>query len=64
MTRSSPVSTNESSHADRRCQTPYRACGPVTLERAAGAKPMTIHWRLRVPLPVRLFQEFSVLRGA
>lgn len=43
---------------------PYRACGPVTLERAEGAKPMTIQWRLSVPLPVRLFQEFSVLRGA
>jgi superfamily II DNA or RNA helicase/HKD family nuclease len=41
---------------------PYRACGPVTLERAEGAKPMTIYWNLAVPLPVRLFQEFSVLR--
>lgn len=43
---------------------PYRACGPVTLERAEGAKPMTIYWKLSVPLPVRFFQEFSVLRGA
>jgi len=43
---------------------PYRACGPVTLERAEGAKPMTIYWKLVVPLPVALFQEFSVLRGA
>ena len=43
---------------------PYRACGPVTLERAEGAKPMSIVWKLAVPLPVRLFQEFSVLRGA
>lgn len=43
---------------------PYRACGPVTLERAEGAKPMTIYWKLAVPLPVALFQEFSVLRGA
>lgn len=43
---------------------PYRACGPVTLERAEGAKPMTIYWNLAVPLPVRLFQEFSVLREA
>ncbi|HET6890081.1 MAG TPA: hypothetical protein VFH31_03185, partial [Pyrinomonadaceae bacterium] len=42
---------------------PYRACGPVTLERAEGAKPMTIYWKLSVPLTVRLFQEFSVLRG-
>ena len=43
---------------------PYRACGPVLLERAEGAKPMTIYWKLAVPLPVALFQEFSVLRGA
>lgn len=43
---------------------PYRACGPVLLQRAEGAKPMTIYWKLVVPLPVALFQEFSVLRGA
>lgn len=42
----------------------YRACGPVTLERAEGAKPMTIYWKFAAPLPVALFQEFSVLRGA
>ena len=42
---------------------PYRACGPVTLEMAHGEKPMSIEWKLAVPLPVRLFQEFSVLRG-
>ena len=42
---------------------PYRACGPVMLEQAEGTKPMSIIWRLTVPLPVRLFQEFSVLRG-
>lgn len=42
---------------------PYRACGPVTLERFEGEKPMTIYWRLAIPLPHRLFQEFSILRG-
>lgn len=42
---------------------PYRTCGPVTLERSEGEKPMTIYWRLVVPLPNRLFQEFSILRG-
>ena len=42
---------------------PYRACGPVMLEQAEGTKPMSIIWRLAVPLPVHLFQEFSVLRG-
>lgn len=41
----------------------YRACGPVTLERSEGGRPMTVYWTLVVPLPVRLFQEFSILRG-
>jgi hypothetical protein len=42
---------------------PYRACGPVVRESAEGDRPMSIVWRLGVPLPVRFFQEFSVLRG-
>lgn len=42
---------------------PYRACGPVSLESSEGDRPMTIVWRLNVPLPIRLFREFSVLRG-
>ena len=42
---------------------PYRACGPVTLDRHEGEKPMTIYWNLVIPLPIRLFQEFSILRG-
>lgn len=41
----------------------YRACGPVLLESAEGERPMTIIWRLAIPLPARLFREFSVLRG-
>ena len=41
----------------------YRACGPVTLESAEGDRPMTIVWQLNSPLPIRLFREFSVLRG-
>jgi superfamily II DNA or RNA helicase/HKD family nuclease len=41
----------------------YRACGPVTLESAEGDRPMNIVWCLKSPLPVRLFREFSVLRG-
>lgn len=44
--------------------TPYRACGPVTLESYEGDRPMSIVWRLGVPLPARLFREFSVLRDA
>lgn len=42
---------------------PYRTCGPVMIEKVEGEKPMSIEWKLGVPLPVRLFQEFSVLRG-
>ena len=42
----------------------YRACGPVLLESAEGDRPMTIVWKFQVPLPARLFREFSVLRGA
>ena len=42
---------------------PYQACGPVTIEKAEGEKPMSIEWRFGVSLPIRLFQEFSVLRG-
>ena len=41
----------------------YRACGPVVLESAEGHRPMSIVWQLETPLPVRLFREFSVLRG-
>ena len=42
---------------------PYRACGPVALETSEGDRPMSITWRMQVPLPARLFAEFSVLRG-
>ena len=43
--------------------TPYRACGEVSLESAEEERPMNIVWKLKTPLPVRLFREFSVLRG-
>lgn len=42
---------------------PYRACGPVTAGSVEGDRPMSIVWKLKRPLPVRLFREFSVLRG-
>ncbi len=42
----------------------FHACGPVTLQSASGERPMSIHWQLQCPLPVRLFRQFSVLRGA
>lgn len=41
---------------------PYRAFGPVLFERSEGTKPMTIIWKLTIPMPLRLFQEFSILR--
>jgi superfamily II DNA or RNA helicase len=43
--------------------TPYRACGPVLLQKSEGAKPMSIVWKLQVSLPARMFSDFSVLRG-
>ena len=45
---------------------PYRACGPVRITSAedlTGDRPMNITWTLDVPLPPKLFAEFSVLRG-
>ncbi len=42
---------------------PYRACGPVRLESWEGDRPMSIVWALEIPLPTRLFREYSVLRG-
>jgi len=42
---------------------PYQACGPVTIETAEGEKPMSIEWKLGVPLPIRLYKEFNILRG-
>jgi superfamily II DNA or RNA helicase/HKD family nuclease len=41
----------------------YRACGSVKLLTVEGDRPMSIVWALETPLPVRLFREFSVLRG-
>jgi len=41
----------------------YRACGRMTLESAEGDRPMSIVWQLETPLPMKLFREFSVLRG-
>ena len=42
----------------------YRACGRVMRASVQGDRPMSIVWSLEVPLPARLFREFSVLRGA
>jgi hypothetical protein len=44
-------------------ESPYVACGPVTLLETTGARPMNIVWELTQRLPAYLFQKFSVLRG-
>ncbi len=41
----------------------YRACGGLAIESAEGNRPMSIIWRIKTPLPIKLFREFSVLRG-
>lgn len=41
---------------------PYRACGPVTLVKSEGARPMNITWRLQRPLSAQLFHKYSVVR--
>lgn len=42
----------------------YIALGPVLLEHAEGDKPISIIWHLSVPMPIDVFRNFSVLRGA
>lgn len=42
---------------------PYYSCGPVSLVKHHGEKPMNITWELAYSLPMRLFQKFSVLKG-
>lgn len=45
---------------------PYRACGPVSIasdDDVTGDRPMNITWTLDIPLPPKLFADFSVLRG-
>ena len=42
-------------------ESPYVACGPVTLVEATGARPMNIVWALTRALPAHLFQRFSLL---
>ncbi|HKI85549.1 MAG TPA: hypothetical protein VKA53_02275 [Thermoanaerobaculia bacterium] len=39
----------------------YRALGPATEVHIEGDRPMSLHWKLEVPLPMELFRAFSVL---
>ena len=42
----------------------FNALGPVTLETFEGDRPISIVWRLQVPLPIEMFRRFSVLRDS
>jgi superfamily II DNA or RNA helicase len=42
---------------------PYRALGPAVLESWEGNRPVSITWRLEIPMPIELFTHYSVLRG-
>ncbi len=42
---------------------PYWFLGPVTLESASGERPMQIIWRLKHPMPGRLYQQATVASG-
>jgi len=39
----------------------FRACGPVSLKEWSGGKPLSIIWKLTIPLSASLFSEFSIL---
>jgi superfamily II DNA or RNA helicase/HKD family nuclease len=41
----------------------YCSIGPATKIHIEGDRPMSLHWKLEVPLPTELFRTFSVLRG-
>jgi len=43
---------------------PYRALGAVRKVSVEGDRPMSITWKLEVPLPSEMFRAFGVLRGA
>lgn len=41
----------------------YCAIGPATQTEIKGDRPMSLRWKLEVPLPTDLFRSFSVLRS-
>jgi hypothetical protein len=42
---------------------PYLACGAATFQTSHGERPMSITWKLEVPLPASAFSQFSILRA-
>lgn len=42
----------------------FYAMGPVTLVEHHGERPISITWRLQVPMPIEIFRKFGVLRQA
>ena len=41
----------------------YCAIGPATKVDIEGDRPMSLHWKLEVAMPMELFRAFSVLRA-
>jgi len=48
---------------ERRITAPYTFLGPATYESHRGERPMSITWRLRQSMPVKLFEEMKVAAG-
>lgn len=44
-------------------QAAYCALGPATQVHIEGDRPMSLHWKLEIALPMELFRAFSVLRA-
>jgi superfamily II DNA or RNA helicase len=42
----------------------FYALGPVELDSHHGDRPISITWKLEVPMPIEIFRRFSVLREA
>lgn len=41
----------------------YCALGPATKVQIEGDRPMSLHWKLEVALPMEFYRAFSVLRA-
>ena len=60
----SEVGEQDESESRERSEDPFTSLGAVTLaEEPTGNRPMSITWKLKVPIPLALFQRYSVLRG-
>lgn len=48
---------------DERLSAELASLGPAIKIHIEGDRPMSLHWRLEVALPMELFRAFSVLRA-